>query len=323
MSEEKKKPAEPLFEYREYEADLFAPAERRVEVKAEREAEVELMPDMGSMVEGIMQPMMMMLTLGMVMPVMQQAMVGVLQSTEVTVVVKPGSIVSVEITNSVLAVEVEGGNVNVTLEHSTIMLPVDLQGATIMMPIDIQGATIMMPIDVQGATIMMPVDIQAQYVTLEVNITRIEEAVINILEASKIGINISAQSVGVFLEGTYETKQGKDVNLRGFTHISPFETDVVLATLYAFSKKYMIEGISVAYRIFKDTLYRPDLVIFGVYVDGTCVIRLSLSREKPSDTMTLLRAISLPAGSTLQVKVSNLSSQALEVECTVYMYEVS
>jgi len=212
---------------------------------------------------------------------------------------------------------------NVTINQIVGTVDIRLTGTTIMLPIDIQGTTIMLPIDVQGATIMLPVDIQAQYMDLKVNITKIEEAVINILEASKIGINISAQSVGVFLEGTFETKQGKDVNLRGFTHISPFETDVVLATWSAVGKDCMIEGISAAYRVFKDTLYRPDLVVFDLYINGTCVARLSLSREKPSDTITLLRAIRLPAGDELDVKVSNLSPQSLEVECTVYMYEVS
>ena len=121
MSQQKaKKAVEPLFELREYEAELFAPIERRVEAKVEEAREAELFPDMGSMIEGIMQPMMMMLTLGMVMPVMQQAMVGVLQSTEVTVIVKPGSIVAVEVQNSVLAVEVQGGTMNVTVEGGTI-----------------------------------------------------------------------------------------------------------------------------------------------------------------------------------------------------------
>jgi len=210
VSEQKaRKAVEPLFELREYEAELFAPIERRVEVKAERAEEVELMPDMGSMIEGIMQPMMMMLTLGMVMPVMQQAMVGVLQSTEVTVVVKPGSIVSVEVTNSVLAVEVEGGNVNVTLEHSTIMLPVDLQGSTIMMPIDIQGATI-----------MMPVDIQAQYVDLNVVITgQVGNVRISIQEVAGDVIFNVAQSGewNVYVE----TKSGVAINIKT-------EADVVI-----------------------------------------------------------------------------------------------
>ena len=121
MSEQKaKRVTEPLFEIREYEAELFAPIERKVETKVEEKREAELFPDMGSMVEGIMQPMVMMLTLGMVMPVMQQAIVGVLQSTEVTVIVKPGSIVAVDVKNSVLAVEVKGGAMNVTVEGGTI-----------------------------------------------------------------------------------------------------------------------------------------------------------------------------------------------------------
>ena len=121
MSERKdKRIAEPLFEIREYEAELFAPMERKVEAKVEETREAELFPDMSSMIEGVMQPMVMMLTLGMAMPVMQQAMVGVLQSTEVTVVVKPGSIVAVDVQNSILAVEVKGGTMNVTVEGGTI-----------------------------------------------------------------------------------------------------------------------------------------------------------------------------------------------------------
>ena len=201
MSEQEKKNVgdELLLDVIEYGADLLAQTEGRAEVKTERTAEAELIPDARGVIDEVMQTMMAMVTFSMIMPMVQQTIVGALQSTEVTVVVKPGSIVSVEVTNSILAVEVQGGNVNVTLEHSTIMLPVDLQ-----------GTTIMLPIDVQGATIMMPVDIQAQYVTLEVNITKIEEAVINILEASKIGINVMAQSVDVKMSGVWQSIKNLD-----------------------------------------------------------------------------------------------------------------
>ena len=173
MSEQKvKREAEPLFEIREYEAELFAPIEGRVEVKQERTAEAELLPDMSSMIEGVMEPMVMMLTLGMVMPVMQQAMVGVLQSTEVTVVVKPGSVVSVDITNSVLAVEVHGGNVNVQLVNSTIALPTDIQGSTIAMPVDIQAQTANLKVDIAAQSIeKIAIDIVSQSIgNVSVNI---------------------------------------------------------------------------------------------------------------------------------------------------------
>ena len=190
MSEQKvKREAEPLFEIREYEAELFAPIEGRVEVKQERTAEAELLPDMSSMIEGIMEPMVMMLTLGMVMPVMQQAMVGVLQSTEVTVVVKPGSVVSVDITNSVLAVEVHGGNVNVVITSSNIALP----------------------IDVQAATIAMPVDIQAQTANLKVDITAQSIEFVKIQIAGQIGnvlIELAAQNVDVQISGFYQAVRG-------------------------------------------------------------------------------------------------------------------
>lgn len=196
MSEEKaKKAVEPLFELREYEAELFAPIERRVEAKVEETREAELIPDAGSMIEGIMQPMMMMLTLGMVMPVMQQAMVGVLQSTEVTVIVKPGSIVAVEVQNSVLAVEVKEGQINVTLVDSTIAFPTDVQAATIALPVDIQGQTLNVKIDIAAQSIdKIAIDIAAQSIgNIDVNIATISEAVtfdVKIIDASGVTFNV-------------------------------------------------------------------------------------------------------------------------------------
>ena len=189
MSAQKdKRVAEPLFEIREYEAELFAPIERKVEAKVETAREAELFPDMGSMIEGIMQPMMMMLTIGMVMPVMQQAMVGALQSTEVTVVVKPGSIVAVEITNSVVAVEVSGGNVNVQLVDSTIALPIDIQATTIALPVDIQAQTINLKIDIAAQSIDL--------IKIDIANASIGKLAIDIADVSygTIDINIYAQN---------------------------------------------------------------------------------------------------------------------------------
>ena len=196
MSEQKaKKAVEPLFELREYEAELFAPAERKVEAKVEEAREAELIPDAGSMIEGIMQPMVMMLTLGMVMPVMQQAMVGVLQSTEVTVIVKPGSIVAVDVKNSVLAVEVKEGQINVTLVDSTIAFPTDVQAATIALPVDIQGQTLNVKIDIAAQSIdKIAIDIAAQSVgNIDVNIATVSEAVtfdVKIIDASGVTFNV-------------------------------------------------------------------------------------------------------------------------------------
>jgi len=148
MSEQKKKPVEPLFEIREYEAELFAPI-----------------------------------------------------STEVTVIVKPGSIVSVEVTNSILAVEVHGGTMNVIIEGGTVNVQTE-PGTALSVDITAQSmGNISIDLAAVSFTGTLKVDIAAQSVgniAVDIAAQSVGNVAVDIAAQSmeNITVDIAAQSIG-------------------------------------------------------------------------------------------------------------------------------
>ena len=104
------------------------------------------------------------------------------------------------------------GNIAIDVAAQTIgNIGIDIKAQTLaQLNINLAASAITLNISVTNSSIMLPVDIQAQYLTLDINIKSADATVNIAIQSSAVTINmdIHAQSVGVYLKGEWESKEG-------------------------------------------------------------------------------------------------------------------
>jgi len=226
----------------------------------------------------------------------------------------------------------------VHLVGTDIMLAVDIQGAYIMMPVDIQAQYVNVEVDIVAQTIGnigidlaaqsvgdITIDIAAQSIgTLAVGIVASTVTLDITLHASDITLNIDidAQSVGVYLQTEWETKEGHDKNFRSSGTSKNWGGNTYFEYEVPAGKTLYITGVS--YAIFPDAAADYDhhlhfwlemyqLLPLNRYVD--------IGGEGGGAIM-LTKPIVIPHGKAVQGKITNKSNVSCTVVVCAWGYEI-
>jgi len=219
---------------------------------------------------------------------------------------------------------------NVSIVSSPATLNVNITGSTATLNVSIMNAYLDVRIIASTATlnvsitssVTLNVNIASQTTTLNVNIAG-QTTTLNVNVTGRADVRITAQTAGIYLSGTYGTLTGTSVNLTGFSRLEPFrERDVAVWTPGP-GDVYFIEGVSACYEVLKDSLFRPDLVVVRIYVGTQVVSALTLNAEKPSDSLTLIRAIRVTSANPLSITAICMSPVCVNVRVMAYMYGVT
>ena len=100
-----------------------------------------------------------------------------------------------------------------------------------------------MPIDIQSSYIMMPVDIQAQYVTLKIDIVA-SAVTLNVAVTGTADIQITAQTVGVYLQPEWAARENLDKSIRAYDTNKPFEGSASTSYVVPAGKTLYIVSVS-------------------------------------------------------------------------------
>jgi len=219
---------------------------------------------------------------------------------------------------------------NVSIVSSPAYLDVRIIASTATLNVSIMNAYLDVRIIASTATlnvsitssVTLNVNIASQTTTLNVNIAG-QTTTLNVNVTGRADVRITAQTAGIYLSGTYGTLTGTSVNLTGFSRLEPFrERDVAVWTPGP-GDVYFIEGVSACYEVLKDSLFRPDLVVVRIYVGTQVVSALTLNAEKPSDSLTLIRAIRVTSANPLSITAICMSPVCVNVRVMAYMYGVT
>ncbi|MEM2233986.1 MAG: hypothetical protein QXP81_10670, partial [Nitrososphaerota archaeon] len=218
-----------------------------------------------------------------------------------------------------LNVSIMNAYLDVRIIASTATLNVSIMNAYLDVRIIASTATLNVSIT---SSVTLNVNIASQTTTLNVNIAG-QTTTLNVNVTGRADVRITAQTAGIYLSGTYGTLTGTSVNLTGFSRLEPFrERDVAVWTPGP-GDVYFIEGVSACYEVLKDSLFRPDLVVVRIYVGTQVVSALTLNAEKPSDSLTLIRAIRVTSANPLSITAICMSPVCVNVRVMAYMYGVT
>jgi hypothetical protein len=281
---EQDKKYRPLFEALMAKTDgLDILAEITGEKKAPEERKEAAAPAPTDTFSGMLQTLPMLIMLPAIMPLLQQTLTQTLSST----------------------------TVNVKVESATAIVPIDISASTAIVPIEIKASTVTLNVNITGSN-----------VTLNVNISNVESGVtFNVNVSGDVNIIIKSQTSGVYLGDTWLTLSGYDVDLTMFTRLQPFEKAQVAIWNPASGEIYLIEAISASYIVPKDSVMRPELVVFEVYAGSDVVATLNVTREKPTDFVNIMRTISITSSQPLSIYATNYSPMPIRVRGTVFMYK--
>lgn len=207
-----------------------------------------------------------------------------------------------------------------TLRETTVNVRVE--SATSIIPIDVTAQTAILAVDIRAQTVTLNIRIIESATTLNVQITG-QTTTLNVSIQGNANIVITGQTVGVSLQGTYRTINAEEVNLLGFAYVEPFGEGTIITFSPIGSEKYLIEGFTASYTILRDTILKPELIIVVLQVGVDEFAWLNLTSEKPSDTLTLIRAIAVTASYPLSVIVKNRSPFTVATDMAVFMYRVA
>jgi len=122
-----------------------------------------------------------------------------------------------------LSQTLSSSTVNVKVESSAAILPIEVSAATAIVPIEIKASDVTLNVNIAASTATVPIEIKASDVTLNVNITA---------ATARVGINIQAQDVDVQLTETFWPLRGKDKVITSvFTYVYPEEVTVINYTV--------------------------------------------------------------------------------------------
>ena len=212
-------------------------------------------------------------------------------------------------------------NVNIAEVGSGVVFNVSIVSSPATLNVNITGSTATLNVSITSS-VTLNVNIASQTTTLNVNIAG-QTTTLNVNVTGRADVRITAQTAGIYLSGTYGTLTGTSVNLTGFSRLEPFrERDVAVWTPGP-GDVYFIEGVSACYEVLKDSLFRPDLVVVRIYVGTQVVSALTLNAEKPSDSLTLIRAIRVTSANPLSITAICMSPVCVNVRVMAYMYGVT
>jgi hypothetical protein len=229
----------------------------------------------------------------------------------------------VNITNNILNINIVNSQttLNINIVSSVTTLNVNITNTVLYVNANVTNTVLNVNANVTNTVLNVNATIVNSTATLNVNIAN-STTTLNVNIATDVNIIIKSQTVGIYLGDTWLTLAGYDIDLSMFTALDPFERTQIGVWYPNSGEVYLIEAISVSYIVPKDTVVRPELIVFEVRVGSTVVTTLSITREKPTDFVNIMRTISVTASEPLTVHAVNYSPMAIWLRGTVFMYRV-